>query len=192
MFRRDFIPAHVRDCPNARQTMTTPSCRIRTMSGRANASHCIMNQGTVWPWLLGAFVDAWVSIHKHTPAALHQTRREFLQPLLEHLENAGLGHISEIADAEAPHTPCGCPWQAWLVGEALWLDQVVLTERAQPVSEMRRRTSAAVRTIVPKASIASKPKSVVQPRSTRPFVVAAAGMSSGNGDRRDMLQRITR
>ncbi len=86
------------------------------MSGRANASHCIMNQGTVWPWLLGAFVDAWVSIHKHTPAALHQTRREFLQPLLEHLENAGLGHISEIANAEAPHTPCGCPWQAWLVG----------------------------------------------------------------------------
>lgn len=86
------------------------------------------HQGTVWPWLLGAFVDAWVWIHKNTPAAIREARRQYLQPLLDHLEEAGLGHISEIADAEAPHTPRGCPWQAWSVGEALWLDRVVLVE----------------------------------------------------------------
>jgi glycogen debranching enzyme len=40
----------------------------------------------------------------------------------------GLGHISEIADAEAPHTPRGCPFQAWSVGEALRLDLVVLAD----------------------------------------------------------------
>ena len=90
------------------------------------------HQGTVWPWLLGAFVDAWTWIHKRTPAAIHEARRVYLQTLLDHLEHAGLGHISEIADAEAPHTPRGCPWQAWSVGEALWIDQVVLAEPARP------------------------------------------------------------
>lgn len=86
------------------------------------------HQGTVWPWLIGAFVDAWTWVHKRTPAAIHEARREYLQPLIDHLDEAGLGHISEIADAAAPHTPRGCPWQAWSVGEALWLDQVVLAE----------------------------------------------------------------
>ena len=89
------------------------------------------HQGTVWPWLIGAFVDAWVWIHKRTPPAIHEARRAYLQPLLDHLAEAGLGHISEIADAEAPHTPRGCPWQAWSVGEALRLDRVVLPEPAK-------------------------------------------------------------
>jgi glycogen debranching enzyme len=87
-------------------------------------------EGTVWPWLLGAFVDAWVWVHKRTPASLRQARRAYLQRLLDHLEVAGLGHVSEIADAEPPHTPRGCPWQAWSVGEALWLDRVVFVESA--------------------------------------------------------------
>jgi predicted glycogen debranching enzyme len=97
------------------------------------------HQGTVWPWLLGAFIDAWVWIHRRTPAAIHEARRVYLQPLLDHLETPGLGHISEIADAEAPHTPRGCPWQAWSVGEALWLDQVVLAEH-QLTSASQTRT----------------------------------------------------
>lgn len=86
------------------------------------------HQGTIWPWLLGAFVDAWVGIHQRTPAAIHEARRAYLRPLLDHFEEAGLGHVSEIADADAPHTPRGCPWQAWSLGEALWLDQFVLAE----------------------------------------------------------------
>ncbi|HET9041363.1 MAG TPA: amylo-alpha-1,6-glucosidase, partial [Gemmatimonadales bacterium] len=52
--------------------------------------------------------------------------RRFLAPLLEHLSRAGVGHVSEIADADPPHTPRGCPFQAWSVGEALRLDLQVL------------------------------------------------------------------
>src|SRR5438445_340573 len=84
------------------------------------------HQGTVWPWLLGAFVEAWVRVRGDTVAAKRKARQRFLEPLLGHLHEAGLGHVSEIADAEAPHRPRGCPFQAWSVAEALRLDQVVL------------------------------------------------------------------
>jgi glycogen debranching enzyme len=99
------------------------------------------HQGTAWPWLLGAFVDAWVRVHKRTPSAIHEARREYLQPLLDHLEAAGLGHVSEISDAGAPHTSRGCPWQAWSVGEALRLDRVILAEPATPprLSKLTRK-----------------------------------------------------
>jgi glycogen debranching enzyme len=90
------------------------------------------HQGTVWPWLLGPFVESWVRVRGGTNSAKRDARRRFLAPLLAHLEEAGLGHISEIADAEAPHTPRGCPFQAWSVGEALRLDRVILAETAAP------------------------------------------------------------
>jgi predicted glycogen debranching enzyme len=84
------------------------------------------HQGTVWPWLLGAFVEAWVRVRGATPEAKRTARERFLVPLWRHLDDAGLGHVAEIADGDAPHTPRGCPFQAWSVGEALRLDRVVL------------------------------------------------------------------
>ncbi|GMU92219.1 MAG: 4-alpha-glucanotransferase [Candidatus Hydrogenedentota bacterium] len=84
------------------------------------------HQGTVWPWLMGPFVDAWVRVRGNTAEARGEARRRFLDPLLAHLDHAGLGHISEIADADPPHTPRGCPFQAWSVGEALRLHYDVL------------------------------------------------------------------
>jgi predicted glycogen debranching enzyme len=84
------------------------------------------HQGTVWPWLLGPFIEAWVRVRGNTPAARREARRRFFDPLLGHLYHAGLGHISEIADADSPHAPRGCPFQAWSVGEALRLDLSVL------------------------------------------------------------------
>jgi predicted glycogen debranching enzyme len=84
------------------------------------------HQGTVWPWLLGPFVEAWVRVRGDKPKARREARVRFLEPLLRHLDDAGLGHISEIADGDVPHTPRGCPFQAWSVGEALRLDRVVL------------------------------------------------------------------
>lgn len=109
------------------------------------------HQGTVWPWLLGAFVDAWTWVRQRTPTTLREARQVYLQPLIEHLEQAGLGHISEIADAELPHTPRGCPWQAWSVGEALWLDRVVLAKSesggTRRVPEARRSHAAMSRSI---------------------------------------------
>jgi glycogen debranching enzyme len=101
------------------------------------------HQGTVWPWLLGPFVDAWVRARGGGAEVRTEARRRFFQPLLDHLSVAGVGHISEIADADPPHTPRGCPFQAWSVGETLRLDRVVLgvpdvsqaarRQRAQPV-----------------------------------------------------------
>jgi predicted glycogen debranching enzyme len=88
------------------------------------------HQGTVWPWLIGPFVEAWVRAHGGTQTARTAARKRFLAPLLGHLNEAGLGHISEIADAEEPYTPRGCPFQAWSVGEALRLDRSVLAGRA--------------------------------------------------------------
>jgi predicted glycogen debranching enzyme len=77
------------------------------------------HQGTVWPWLIGPFVDAWLRVRDGTVQAKVEARKRFLEPLGDHLHEAGLGHISEIADAEPPHTPRGCPFQAWSLGEYL-------------------------------------------------------------------------
>jgi len=88
------------------------------------------HQGTVWPWLIGPFVEAWLRVRGNTNEAKREARKRFLAPVLAHLEEAGLGHISEIADAEAPHAPRACPFQAWSVGEALRLDKIVLAEAA--------------------------------------------------------------
>jgi predicted glycogen debranching enzyme len=84
------------------------------------------HQGTIWPWLLGAFVDAWVRVRGRTADAKAQARTRFLAPVLAHLDEAGLDHVSEIVDAEPPHTPRGCPFQAWSVGEALRIAEVIL------------------------------------------------------------------
>ena len=89
------------------------------------------HQGTVWPWLLGAFVEAWVRVRGGTLKAKRDARVRYLDPLLRHLDEAGLSHISEIADADPPHTPRGCPFQAWSVGEALRLALVVLGDEQQ-------------------------------------------------------------
>jgi predicted glycogen debranching enzyme len=84
------------------------------------------HQGTVWPWLLGPFVEAWVRVRGDTAAAKREARTRFLEPVLRQLNGAALGHIAEVADGDPPHAPAGCPFQAWSVGEALRLDQVVL------------------------------------------------------------------
>jgi glycogen debranching enzyme len=86
------------------------------------------HQGTVWPWLAGPFIEAWVRVHGSTQRAKQTARRRFLEPLLQHTHEAGLGHISEIADAEAPFTPRGCPFQAWSLGEVLRLSTMVPVE----------------------------------------------------------------
>ena len=115
-----------------------PDYRPRYQGGvweRDSAYH----QGTVWPWLIGPFVEAWLRVRGNSSAAKHEARTRFLGPLLTHLDEAGLGHISEIADADAPHIPRGCPFQAWSLGELLRLDRRVLNE-AKPVKAGRKRS----------------------------------------------------
>jgi glycogen debranching enzyme len=102
------------------------------------------HQGTVWPWLIGPFVEAWVKTRGSTDEAKQRARERFLSPFNEHLARAGLGHVSEIVDAEPPHTPRGCPFQAWSVAELLRLERVVLApEGSLPSSEGAVRLAVA-------------------------------------------------
>jgi predicted glycogen debranching enzyme len=94
--------------------------------GDMRARDAAYHRGTVWPWLAGPFVDAWVRVRGGTPEARQEARERFLVPLLRHYEAAAPGHVAEVADAEPPHTPGGCPFQAWSVGEALRLAEGVL------------------------------------------------------------------
>jgi predicted glycogen debranching enzyme len=112
---------------------------VRRYEGGVLSRDGSYHQGTVWPWLLGPFVEAWVRVHGGGADARHEARRRFFDPLVEHLSRGGVGHISEIADADPPHTPRGCPFQAWSVGEALRLDLSVL---ATPVAVERQRRHA--------------------------------------------------
>jgi glycogen debranching enzyme len=84
------------------------------------------HQGTVWPWLGGPFIEAWVKSRGSTRAAQAEAHTRFLEPMLEHLLRAGVGHVSEVADAEPPHAPGGCPFQAWSVSELLRVERRVL------------------------------------------------------------------
>ena len=105
------------------------------------------HQGTVWPWLIGPFVEAWLRVHGGEPDALAIARDRYLAPLRAHLETAGLGHVSEVADAEPPHLPGGCPFQAWSLSELLRLEHLVLPSvdaagptRTEPVRRVRHST----------------------------------------------------
>jgi predicted glycogen debranching enzyme len=86
----------------------------RTYHGDLGTRDAAYHQGTVWPWLLGAFIDASLRVYGN-PASLH----ELLAIFPSHLHVAGMGTISEVFDAEAPHNPHGCIAQAWSVAEVL-------------------------------------------------------------------------
>jgi predicted glycogen debranching enzyme len=93
--------------------------------GDSAARDAAYHQGTVWPWLSGPFVDAWLRVRKNTKRVRQEARRRFIEPLVAHLSAAGLGHVSEIADAEPPFTPRGCPFQAWSLGELLRASRLI-------------------------------------------------------------------
>ena len=73
------------------------------------------HQGTVWAWLIGPFIDAWLRVYPDD----HRGARELLQGFEHHLGEACIGTISEVFDADPPHTPRGCVAQAWSVAEVL-------------------------------------------------------------------------
>lgn len=83
--------------------------------GDLRARDAAYHQGTVWTWLIGPFVDAWLKVHPGEEARA----REFLRGFDAHLSETGVGTINEIFDAEAPFAPRGCIAQAWSVAEVL-------------------------------------------------------------------------
>jgi predicted glycogen debranching enzyme len=107
----------------------------------------IYHQGTVWPWLAGPFIEAWVKAHggrgpDGDAEARDSARERFLEPLLAHLAQAGLGHVSEIADAAAPHTPRGCPFQAWSLSELLRVERLLRSDAVVSSAAAQRRLIA--------------------------------------------------
>ena len=75
------------------------------------------HQGTVWPWLMGSYITAYIKISGKKAGRRFAAR--WMDNFQEHLHEACLGQVSEIFDGEAPHTPRGCVAQAWSVAELL-------------------------------------------------------------------------
>jgi predicted glycogen debranching enzyme len=76
------------------------------------------HQGTVWAWLMGPFLTAYIKTHEGDREARERVRI-WLKAFHSHLSEAGLGQISEIFDGDAPHAPKGCVAQAWSIAELL-------------------------------------------------------------------------
>jgi predicted glycogen debranching enzyme len=86
-----------------------------TYHGDLRTRDAAYHQGTVWAWLMGPMVDAWLRVHPDDRAGA----RHLLVGLIASLDDACIGSISEIFDAEPPYTPRGCVAQAWSIAEAL-------------------------------------------------------------------------
>ncbi|MBV8895699.1 MAG: glycogen debranching enzyme family protein [Acidobacteriaceae bacterium] len=83
--------------------------------GDLRARDAAYHQGTVWAWLIGPFIDAWLRVHPNDA----ERARGFLDGFKTELRECCVGSISEIFDAEPPFTPRGCCAQAWSVAEVL-------------------------------------------------------------------------
>jgi predicted glycogen debranching enzyme len=101
-----------------------PRYRAHYLGGPAERDRGYHN-GAVWPWLAGPFIEAWVRVRGNTLEARREARIRFLAPLLARTQLAGLDHLSEICDGDAPHRPAGCPFQAWSLAEVIRIDSLL-------------------------------------------------------------------
>jgi predicted glycogen debranching enzyme len=105
--------------PVGLRTLSPRDPRYRaTYEGNQYSRDSAYHQGTVWPWLLGPFVSAYVKVNDGS-AQSRSRAHDLLRSIAQHLTEAGLGQISEIFDGDAPHHPRGCFAQAWSVAEIL-------------------------------------------------------------------------
>jgi predicted glycogen debranching enzyme len=88
-----------------------------TYTGGPDERDAAYHRGTVWPWLLGPYVDAIFAVED--AACARAEAAQLLDGLLDSLDEAGLGQISEIFDGDPPHRPRGCIAQAWSVAAAI-------------------------------------------------------------------------
>lgn len=105
--------------PYGLRTLSPVDPRYRgRYEGDVSQRDAAYHQGTVWPWLMGPYVTAYLKTNGGSEEAKRHAR-ELLQPLLDHLSDAGIGSISEIFDGDPPHEPRGCIAQAWSVAEVI-------------------------------------------------------------------------
>jgi glycogen debranching enzyme len=102
---------------------------IGTYGGDQRARDGAYHQGTVWPWLLGPLVEAFLKTNGRGTAS-RKKAAALLAGVEPHLQTAGLGTVSEILEGDAPHRPCGCIAQAWSVAEMLRAVKMVHMENA--------------------------------------------------------------
>ncbi len=95
-------------------TPSDPDYRPRYF-GDLRSRDAAYHQGTVWTWLIGPYIDAWLKLHPEGKEAA----RSLLQAFEPHLSDSCIGSINEVYDAEAPFVPRGCIAQAWSVAEVL-------------------------------------------------------------------------
>ena len=116
--------------PHGLRTLSSSDPRyIGKYSGDRRRRDKAYHNGTVWPWLLGPFVTAFLKLKDHETQWRSFAFENFLKPLFtEELYRAGLGSISEIFDGDPPHEPNGCVAQAWSVAELLraYIEDVLL------------------------------------------------------------------
>jgi glycogen debranching enzyme len=98
--------------------------------GDLKARDAAYHQGTVWAWLVGPFVDAWLKTFPGDPKGAEAV----LDGLMAHLGDACVGSVSEIFDANKPFTPRGCIAQAWSVAELLRAWVRLTRERGKAVA----------------------------------------------------------
>ncbi len=127
--------------PNGLRSLAPDDPRYRPRyHGDVKSRDAAYHQGTVWAWLLGPFVDAWLRLHPGDRAVA----RRFLAGAVGQLDHAGRGTISEVFDGEAPYTPRGCVAQAWSVAEVLrcWRTTAEAAEWAAPAATIEDETAA--------------------------------------------------
>jgi predicted glycogen debranching enzyme len=120
-----------------------PQYRGRYTGGPANRDGAY-HQGTVWPWLIGPFLTAYIKVHGGGKPARRQAQ-SWLSAFKDHWADSGLGQVSEIFEGDEPHRPVGCIAQAWSVAEILraTVEDIHGVRRGQIESgkDMRRRES---------------------------------------------------
>jgi predicted glycogen debranching enzyme len=129
--------------PVGLRTLSPADPRYRgTYEGNQFSRDSAYHQGTVWPWLLGPFISAYVKVNGGS-AQSRSRAHDLLRGIEKHLTEAGLGQISEIFDGDTPHHPRGCFAQAWSVAEVLRaLCQDVYQVRSGDLAESALRSSA--------------------------------------------------
>jgi glycogen debranching enzyme len=106
-----------------------PAYRPRYRGGPIDRDRAY-HQGTVWPWLLGAYLDALVRVRGELG---RDKARTILDGMAQHVaQEACIGSVSEIFDGDPPHTPGGCPAQAWSVAELLRVALALPPPRRDP------------------------------------------------------------